>query len=107
MFAASPKPAVPTSTLKDASKAAREAGGDAQDMAAMAAAMQYRKTTGAGKMQYAKGQTHARKSVQPVANEKKYGLGMHKVVEWVRRRFHLPHFAAKEDELTLVGRAKH
>ena len=78
MFAASPKPAVPTSTLKDASQAAQEAGGDAQDMAAMAAAMQYRKTTGAGKMQYAKGKKIAA-SVQPVANEKKYGLGMDKV----------------------------
>lgn len=79
MFANNPKPALPTSALKGAAKAAREAGGDEKDMAAMAAAMQFRKATGAGTMQYAKGHFPAHKRVQPVEEDKKYGLGMDSV----------------------------
>jgi len=73
MFASSPKLALPATILKDATQAAR--GGDARDRSAMAAAMQFRKASGAGKMQNTKGHALVRTSTQPVAG-KRYGLGI-------------------------------
>jgi len=73
-----PKTALPTNMLKDAAKAARGVGGDAKDMAAMDAAMNYRKAHGEGKMTYAKGHMPARKAVLP-RSAKGYGIGMSKV----------------------------
>lgn len=75
IFQNTPKPVPPTHMLKDAAKAARGAGGDSKDMAAMDAAMNYRKAHGEGKMTYAKGRMPARKTVIPRA-AKGYGNGM-------------------------------
>ena len=76
MMVNSPKLALPSAVLHDATKAAR--GGDSRDKSAMAAAMQFRKATGAGKIRYAMGHSLVRKSTQPVEG-KKYGLGMDSV----------------------------
>ena len=82
MMAAAPKPKVSSHMLKEAAKAAREAGGDAKDEEAMAAVLQYRKEQGLGKFQYAKG--HMPPPVKAVV-EQKAGMGMEKVASMGER----------------------
>ena len=98
MMVNSPKLALPSAVLHDATKAAR--GGDSRDKSAMAAAMQFRKATGAGKMQYAKGHSLVRKSTQPVEG-KKYGLGMDSVASMGEQA--LAKQLAEENESCITG----
>ena len=75
MFSNQPQSDSLTAMLKDAAKAARGAGGDSTDMAAMAAAMNYRKVHGMGKMQYAKGHLPVQAAAKP-QQIKGYGAGV-------------------------------
>jgi hypothetical protein len=81
MFPTQPKPKVSTKLLRSAAKAANARvgeKGDAQDMAAMKAAMMYRKAQGEGPMTYAKGHLPPKPKAVPQAVTG-YGQGLDKV----------------------------